>query len=104
MIDEALLDEFRGPGVCEYCGNRVALREPHHWKARGMGGGGRLDIRGNLIALCATFNGNDCHNRAHALKIDRRDLLAIIAKREKRTPESIVEELFELLRRKKGYT
>jgi hypothetical protein len=27
------------------------MREPHHVFAKGMGGGGRLDIRWNLVAL-----------------------------------------------------
>ncbi len=49
--------------------------DKHLW-AKGMGGGGCLDVRINLIALCL----ND-HGRVHLGKIARPDLLGIVAKR-----------------------
>jgi hypothetical protein len=102
IIDEAVLDAFRGPGFCELCGKRVRRREPHHLTARGFGGGTRYDVRINLLALCATFSGGDnCHHAAHESKVSRENLLAIIAKREERTAESIQEELWRLIRQGK---
>lgn len=58
-----------------------------------MGGGSRLDIRINLMSLCRI----PCHNDADG-KIPRCSLLEIVAKREGRTPDSIEEEIWRLLR------
>lgn len=91
VIDEKLLGEFRG-WLCEWCG----LREwsvPHHLWARGMGGGGRLDVRINLISLCAF-----CHNDVHAGLIQRCDLLAVVAARERTTQGRIEAEIYRLRR------
>ena len=53
VIDEDLLDQFRGPGNCERCGKWSFSRHPHHcYIKRGMGGGSRLDLRENIIGLC----------------------------------------------------
>jgi hypothetical protein len=102
IIDEILLDEFRGPGRCEYCGKMVKNTEPHHLWTRGFGGGSRLDIRINIIALCSTFAGGDsCHHKAHNGRIKRQELLAIVAAREGVTPEWIEEEIYRLRRTRK---
>ena len=78
VVNEDLLDEFRAPGRCEWCTDYCPDgRDPHHLWARGMGGGGRLDIRENLISLCRV-----CHSLFHAGHIGRYDLLAIVAHRE----------------------
>ena len=42
IIDEALLDEFRTPGPCEWYGKPCQAREPHHLFARSLGGAGVL--------------------------------------------------------------
>lgn len=96
VIDDDLLDEFRNKLRCEFCGARTLGCEPHHVHARGMGGGSRLDVRENLIGLC-----RDCHDKAHLCKIDRADILAKIAAREKKTPQQCQEVIWNLLSKKK---
>lgn len=78
VINEELLSQFRNAPKCSWCGaaNRGDIH-PHHLLARGMGGGGRLDVRENLIALCAK-----CHHEVHVGHIQRCDLEAVIAARE----------------------
>lgn len=61
---------------CEWC-KAAGPVCPHHLKHRGMGGGSRLDVRINLIALCQTD-----HDAYHAGHILRADLLAVVAQRE----------------------
>jgi hypothetical protein len=103
VIDEPLLNEFRGPGVCEWCRRRVTRREPHHVYARGMGGGGRLDVRANLAALCAAFTGgDDCHDAAHAGRITKDELIAVVARREGIQPGAVRDENFRHLRAPKA--
>lgn len=58
---------------CEHCGG-LAYGEPHHIRPRSLGG---EDVRLNLIQLCF-----DCHRAVHDGKLDRRNLIAIVAKRE----------------------
>lgn len=96
VIDEALLATFR-PGPCEMCG-RPGPTEPHHVFARGLGGGWRLDIRINLIAICRV-----CHDRVHWGKlgtaVETRDyLLGIVAERERSTRAALEEEIYRLRR------
>jgi hypothetical protein len=104
IIDEKLLSQFRGPGVCECCRRYVTRREPHHLLCRGMGGGNRLDHPWNLIALCAAFSGGlDCHARHHnGDGASRAELLAKISRRERVEPQAIMDELRRLQRLPKG--
>ena len=60
IINESLLKEYRRAGECELCGKSCKKREPHHIVARGMGGGRRMDIRCNLMAVGST-RGGECH-------------------------------------------
>ncbi len=78
VIDDALLQTFRDSPKCEWCkaANRGDIH-PHHLVARGMGGGGRLDMAVNLIALCWR-----CHGMVHTGHIQQCDLVAVIAARE----------------------
>lgn len=92
VIDEKLLKEFRTVGRCDWCGKHAG-RDPHHLFTRGMGSGGRLDVRINLATLCRA-----CHNRVHAGQIMRADLLAIVAQREGWLQDEITEAI-HLLRR-----
>lgn len=89
--DEPLLDEFRAKR-CEYCGYHAAC--PHHLWARGIGGGGRLDIRVNLVALCTV-----CHTQHHAGNPPYKAvLLNIVAAREGVTVDEIHETVWALRR------
>jgi hypothetical protein len=101
IIDEDLLDEFRAPGPCEWCGKPCLRREPHHIFARGMGGGGRLDIRCNLVSLGSTILWEcTCHQAAHAGAILRLQLLLVVGQRECCLVSDIEEEVW-LLRRER---
>lgn len=94
VVNESLLDLFRKSGNCENCTKWCDRREPHHHRGRGQGAM-RIDLAINLVALCL-----ECHHSAHfSSDPSRAKLLAIIAKREKRTEESINLEM-AILRKK----
>lgn len=98
--DPRLLSEFRTPGKCEWCGKWCRVREPAHLWAKGMGGGARLDIRINLIALGSTLAFEcTCHTDHHAgHRPIREDLLAVVANREKTRQDTIEEAIWSLRR------
>ncbi len=97
ITNEAVLDLFRTSGPCEYCGRWCERRDPHHARAKGLGGGSRLDLPINLISLCRKH-----HDEAHAGNIPRHVILALIAVRERKWPEEIEAEIHLLLRTPKG--
>jgi hypothetical protein len=101
IINDALLMQFRGPGACEHCKRWCRMRQPHHLYSRGCGGGQRLDVLINLIALGSAFDCN-CHGRLHDGAIMRCDLLAIVAARENTTQDAIERTIYELRRAPKG--
>ena len=90
VIDEPLLDSFRN-APCELCGRRPA--SPHHLWAKGAGGGSRLDLPINLIALCPP-----CHQNVHAGNIPRSLLLLAVARRERTTPGKIQDIIWKMRR------
>jgi hypothetical protein len=95
IIDENLLRSFREKPRCEWCGKpNVGQLQPHHVRCRGMGGGGRLDVPVNLIALCAV----PCHDDAHHGRITATDLLAVVAAREGVLQQDIIDEVNRLRR------
>lgn len=94
VIDPDLLAEFRQAGTCELCGKPGS--DPHHALARGMGGGGQLDVRLNLLTVCRL-----CHDNIHKAHVPRLALLKIIALREGKSVEKVEQTLYELRRRKK---
>src|SRR5581483_761225 len=99
VIDENLLEEFRGPGPCEWCGRLCRLREPHHIFARGLGGSQRLDVRCNLVALGSSVRGGcRCHRAAHAGAIPRLQLLLVAGHREGLLASDIEAEVWRLRR------
>lgn len=102
VIDEELLKTCRTSGLCEYCGKSCRSREPHHLFCRGIGGGGRLDIPINLLALGAAFE-CPCHRLFHAGKISRLQMLEKIAEREGRTADDIEAEIRLISRTPKGW-
>jgi hypothetical protein len=93
VINEDLLDTFRRKPRCEVCKRRFDVLEPHHVWAKGMGGGGRLDVPQNLISVCRY-----CHQAIHLGKVSRLELLAIVARRERTTVAEIEEEIWRLRR------
>jgi len=98
--DLALLEYFRKK-PCERCG-RNAPSEPHHILCRGAGGGGRLDVALNLVALCTTVPGYHlgCHYRAqHGGRAARDKCLEIVARREGlESGQQVLECLWRLQR------
>lgn len=99
IVDESVLDRFRGPGRCGYCRKQVKRLEPHHHIPRGIGGGSRIDHPYNLIGLCGTFSGgDDCHRRVTDGEIDGSEILALIAAREGVLQDHIMATLYEILR------
>lgn len=99
IVNESVLDLFRGHGRCELCHRSCTAREPHHIWAKGIGGGGRLDVRINLVALGATASWQcECHTRIHNGGLKRDELLIIVALREGITTAMIVDRINELRR------
>jgi hypothetical protein len=97
IVNEATLDLFRLPVPCAWCRIRVAT-DPHHLFGRGHGGGLRLDVAIALVSLCAT-----CHRMHHdGHQPTRRELLKIVARREKVAVETLLERIHELQRLPKG--
>jgi hypothetical protein len=83
--NEALLDQFRGPGVCEYCRRFHNYRQAAHVLGKGMGGARRIDHRLNLVSLCI-----QCHNSHHNGNEPSADTLwGVVAKREKSTVDDV---------------
>lgn len=72
VVDPAVIQAVRS-GYCERCG-REAVGEPHHIRPRSLGG---PDIRENLIQLCF-----ECHRAVHDGRINRHELVPLVAKRE----------------------
>lgn len=95
LRNDALLRAFQTPGPCEWCGKMCKQREAAHIFAKGMGGGHRLDIRINLLALgLGAWAGRaaecSCHWGHHNGKSPTRaQMLEVAAKREGTTPEAI---------------
>lgn len=92
-INDDLLAAFARQNKCEHC-NCQGPVEGHHIFSRGLGGGTRLDIPINLIAICRR-----CHDGYH----NRRDptqaaLLRIAARREGVTYNVAVDLMFRLRR------
>lgn len=88
-----LLDAFRSLRRCEWCGKPVERCQPHHILAKGMGGGGQMDHRLNLIGLCAL-----CHGLLQAGAQNKLACIAYVAGREGFAPEYVLNELYRLRR------
>ncbi len=92
VIDPDLLLAFRLKGRCEHCGLSRPT-DPHHLFGRGFGGGTRLDVRLNLMALCRA-----CHDLYHGGVILRCTLIALVERRERLQPGTLEEMIYELRR------
>ncbi len=95
VINNRLLKLFREKERCERCG-RLTTVQPHHVFGRGYESCRRLDVAVNLISLCGI-----CHDRFHMGRIERQNLLEIVAKRERTTVQAIEEEIWKLRRLRK---
>ena len=99
---ETLLDGFRMATKCEWCGRRISVAEPHHVFTKGMGGGGRLDIPCNLVALGGAFECS-CHRSHHDGHAPLTcDLLALVAARLGTLQKDIEAEIHRARRLPKG--
>jgi len=98
VIDKTALQKARDAGRCDICGQQRAALDAHHILCRGAGGGSRLDIPQNLLALCH----EPCHRFCQE-RLPRRVQLQIVIWRDglDRTPEQLEEELWQILRTKK---
>lgn len=66
IVDESVLAAFRSALRCGYCGLWLRHRaHPHHLRAKGLGGGSRIDHPWNLIALGGEWDCG-CHLQHHA--------------------------------------
>lgn len=89
LVNEKLLDLFRGDGPCEWCRRWSYCRHAAHVFSRGQGGAFRLDHRLNIVSLCW-----QCHGNHHAgRKPTRGDLLVLISGRERVPLERLIPEL-----------
>ncbi len=101
--NERLLDEFRGPGLCEVCGVWCSVRDAAHAFERGVNSWKRIDLRWNLISLGTMvpwLAGPGlclCHSRYHNGKLSRGRILEVIAAREGLTVQWIIDEHSRLL-------
>lgn len=90
IIDRAAIEKARKP-YCELCGREQATHV-HHIFARGMGGGGRLDVAINLISLCW-----QCHRKVHDGRILRSHILQAVARRHRMGAEEIENRIRQML-------
>lgn len=101
VINERLLDTFRGPGCCEMCGIWCLGRDAAHAFERGVNSWKRIDLPWNLISLGTMFPGPvrpcRCHALYHAGRLKRGRFLEVIAKRENVTVQWIIAEHTRML-------
>lgn len=86
--DDNVLDRFRKAGTCAWCKKRGPT-DAAHYRRRGMGSGGRLDVPCNLVSLCRTCHDNQ-HNGKRPMECD---LLLLIAHREKCLQDDVLAVL-----------
>lgn len=99
IVNEATLQLFREAKCCELCGKPTpGGADVHHLIAKGSGGGRRMDVAINLIAL-----DRSCHQNLHAGAVAA-DLRRIVAKREGVKRDDIQTVLWLLQRLPKDAT
>jgi hypothetical protein len=87
ISDRKLLKSFRGIR-CEWCFWRKAIHAAHLFH-NGMGGKKQLDVRVNLVGLCA----HDHFQHHCGARPTLADLLKIVARREELSVDTIVERI-----------
>jgi hypothetical protein len=97
---EATLDLFRGLGMCEWCGKQCRRREPCHLVAKGQGGGRRLDVTWNLLAMGSTLDFEcPCHTKSHQEgDPSYEQMLSVISRREGHSSDAIERAIWFILR------
>lgn len=95
IVCPELLVIFRARRSCEWCKRPLRnAAEPAHVFAKGMGGGGQLDIPCNIVALGSAFECG-CHSQQHdGHRPMRCDLLAVVAARYKVTQFMVEHEIY----------
>ncbi len=94
VVSEETLEWFRKGGPCQWCHRGAPRRHPHHLISRGMGGGTRLDLTINLVALCPV-----CHGLTHqGQEPCREDLLAVVATRYSLLQPEVLARLYLFVR------
>lgn len=87
VLDEILMQEMRDAKRCNLCGKMRYYgcpMHPHHIARRGTGGGSRVDVRFNLLALHW-----DCHDSTENGHVPILVQWACVAAREKKTIEEV---------------
>ena len=93
IVDHALLERIGSSRVCEYCGSRLRHKaEVNHIIGRGLGGGHRMDVPLNCLAMGSPWDCG-CHEAYHHGRITRDELVWITAIREWYLFEDAWEEL-----------
>jgi hypothetical protein len=95
--DEKLLATFRTPGLCEICQVSCLRREPHHLVRRGKGGGTRLDIELNLVAVGGLFQCS-CHDDIEQHRIPENKPFEVVAARYGMMVKQVQVRLWEIVR------
>lgn len=91
--DGEALQRARDRRRCELCGSPGrGLLHPHHYIARGFGGGFRYDHDWNLAGICWI-----CHRDVHDGKVPKRRILESIARRERLAPDWLEEQLWKMV-------
>lgn len=90
IVDPDCLRDVPRFGPCEYC-LTPGWRDRAHVFHRGMGAGKEVDIRCNFALIGSSLNWRClCHYRHHEGKRPtHEDLLAVVARRERCSPEDI---------------
>lgn len=100
VVDPELRRRIRESCFCELCRRWfMGGVDAMHVLARGMGGGGQVDIEENLLGGCRI-----CHTRAHAGAegYKQADLWRAVARRLRRSPGEVENHVREVLRAPKG--
>jgi hypothetical protein len=90
VVDEKVLDRFRGPGKCEWCGHLRKRLDAAHIFTRGAG---RLDLPINLVGLC-----HWCHVCHHNGATPTRAQLLVVAAIREGWPPDAMESCIHYLR------
>ena len=92
--DDALLNYYRNQERCSRCLQPCWPCEPHHCYRKGMGGGSRMDVCLNILAVCRA-----CHQHLQEAPGGREEGWRLIEKREGLEEGQAEAAVWVLLRR-----